>query len=155
MVGGWLRLVESGDLVPRSVRRRPVRTSGAVTAVEPGSAMPAPAEPAVWDTIWLVAQLPGMTESYERLLEYGQMVNHGIPTRAAAILLLEIAEPPAACSMPMTRGCAGHHQEPTDGPSASRLLGRCTLSHPLRRLKLVPDTSARVPGPPRTCVLVS
>jgi hypothetical protein len=61
-----------------------------------------PAEPtalveqAVWDTIWLVAQLPGMTESYERLLEYGQMVSYGVPTRAAAVLLLEIIEDQAA-----------------------------------------------------------
>ena len=59
-------------------------------------AMAAPVERAVWDTIWLVAQLPGMTQSYERLLEYGQMVSHGVPTRAAAILLLEIVELPAA-----------------------------------------------------------
>ena len=54
------------------------------------------AERAVWDTIWLVAQLPGMTESYERLLEYGRMVNYGVPTRAAAVLLLEIIEERAA-----------------------------------------------------------
>jgi hypothetical protein len=47
---------------------------------------------AVWDTVWLTAQLPGMTESYERLLQYGQLVNHGVPTRAAAVLLLEIIE---------------------------------------------------------------
>lgn len=54
------------------------------------------AEQAVWDTIWLVAQLPGMAESYERLLEYGRMVDYGVPTRAAAVLLLEIIEERAA-----------------------------------------------------------
>ena len=71
------------------------RRSEAVTAVAPGSAMPAPVERAVWDTIWLVAQLPGMSESYEQLLEYGRMVSYGVPTRTAAVLLLRIIEPPS------------------------------------------------------------
>lgn len=64
-----------------------------MTVVEPSSSTTAaPVRRAVWDTIWLVAQLPGMTESYERLLEYGEMVNHGVPTRAAAVLLVRVVE---------------------------------------------------------------
>lgn len=54
------------------------------------------AEKAVWDTIWLVAQLPGMTEGYDWLLEYGRIVNRGVPTRAAALLLLWMMEGRAA-----------------------------------------------------------
>jgi hypothetical protein len=64
--------------------------SDTVMAAEPAIATTGPVERAVWDTIWLVAQLPGMTESYERLLEYGEIVSHGLPTRSAALLLLEI-----------------------------------------------------------------
>lgn len=62
-------------------------------AVAPESVMPALVERAVWDTIWLVAQLPGMNESYEQLLGYGQMVSYGVPPRTAAVLLLGIIEP--------------------------------------------------------------
>jgi hypothetical protein len=82
--------------VPQVVLEAFVADGGTVMADESERAIAAPVERAVWDTIWLVAQLPGMTESYERLPEYGRMVSYGIPTRAAAVLLLEIVEPPMA-----------------------------------------------------------
>lgn len=52
---------------------------------------------AAWATIQLVNELNGTTvESYERLLEYGEMVDLGVRPPAAADLVLRILDRGAA-----------------------------------------------------------
>lgn len=49
---------------------------------------------AAWATIQLVNALGGITfASYERLLEYGEMVDLGVPPPAAAEVVLRMTEP--------------------------------------------------------------